>query len=140
MSIERNIGSLAALHWIDHGECAPAVTDEDLMGRRIDADVVGIIAKIDTANRVVVFTLEQPHRTVSGIRDIERIRGFVITDALRLSQAGYSADELTIPQVDHSDAVVAELGHEQALSSEIDRHMIDPTGNMTQWNLGLEAE
>ena len=43
-------------------------------------------------------------------------------------------------QVDHANAVIAELGHEQSLPLQVDRHMIYAAAHITEQYLGLELE
>jgi hypothetical protein len=48
--------------------------------------------------------------------------------------------DLAIPEIDDADAVVAELGDEQPLTRNVDRHMIDPAGDAAQRDLALELQ
>jgi hypothetical protein len=48
------------------------------------------------------------------------------------------AKQLALFQVDYSDAVVAQLGDEQALATEIDCHVVDPAHDIPERNLRLD--
>jgi hypothetical protein len=46
-------------------------------------------------------------------------------------------NDLTREEINNPHAVVAELCDEQALACEVDRHVIDPAANLTEWDFGL---
>jgi hypothetical protein len=59
---------------------------------------------------------------------------------LRLSQTVDPVDRLSRGQIDDVDGAVAQLGHEQALAPEIDRHVIDAAGDIGEWDPPLQQE
>src|SRR2546430_6474504 len=88
-------------------------TNEHSVGRAIHANVVGIIAEIDSARCCVLRASEQQHRPVTRIGDKKRIARWDIADTLRLLQSGNDVLYLLLIQIDDSDGIVAKLGYEQ---------------------------
>ena len=90
------------------------------------------------SGRRKVIAAQYPHRAVTPIRDIDAVSKRDIGDALRLAHPGDRAQQLTGRQIDHPQAVVAELGDKQPLSLQIDAQMINPAADLTQRDLCLQ--
>jgi hypothetical protein len=138
MRLQAHILGLATGCEVDEPQGASAIADDRTVSRRIDADVVGVAAELDCSTRFVVVAIEQSYRTVAGIGDEERIARWLLADPLRLAQSGNGADQATIGEVDNADSVIAKFRHEQSLSFQVDRHVIDPATHSAEQNLGFE--
>jgi hypothetical protein len=64
-------------------QAAIAVANYDVSVPRIDADIVGVAMQIEFADGCEIRRVENPHRAVTRIRDIDEIRLVRIGDALR---------------------------------------------------------
>ncbi|MGO4175966.1 hypothetical protein [Bosea sp. TAF32] len=84
MRLQGNITDLAERFGIDDGQCATAVSDEDVAGLSIDPDVIRVGAELDPADWLQVFAAKDTHGPVTAIGDIERVGGRDISEALRL--------------------------------------------------------
>src|SRR5262245_13195017 len=140
MGMQWDVGDLAVRRRVDDRECAIAVADEHVTGHRIDANIVGVIAQIESSHWLVVLASEQQHRTVTGIGDKNRVARRYIADTLRFLQSSNDVPYLARIQIDDRDAVVAELGNEEALPGQIDREVIDAAGDLAERNLGFELQ
>ena len=110
---------------VDDGQAAIAISDQNLIGGAVHADIVGVLAKIDLPGRGIIRSRENAHRSVARVCDVKRIRRRHISEALWLSQSGNRLNEFTFLEVDDPDGVVAEFGNEEPLPRQIDRHVID---------------
>src|SRR3954471_21287497 len=81
---QRDIGYPLQSSGIDRGQTAAAVADHDLTGGGVDANVVGVLAKIDPPSRSIICSGKNAHRSVAGVGDIKRIRRGKISKSLRL--------------------------------------------------------
>src|SRR5262245_2316434 len=140
MGMQWDVSDLAVRRRVDDRECAIAVTDEHVTGHRLDANVVGIIAQIESSHRLVILASEQQHRTVTGIGDKNHVARRYIADTLRFLQSGNDVPYLARVQIDDRDAVIAELGNEETLPGQIDREVIDAAGDLAERNLGFELQ
>src|SRR4051794_28217005 len=96
MRSERNIRKFCARSWIDNRKRALAIADQHLAALRIDADIIRIVAEIDATQQRHIIGPQNAYRPVARIRDIERIGRGLVTDALRLLEAAYRADQFTV--------------------------------------------
>src|SRR5664279_2556354 len=79
------------------------VSHEQLAGRRIKPDVVGVVAETDRARWQEIVTTEQAHRSVAGTCHRDQVRPRGIADALRFFQPVDPMDYLHGRKVDHID-------------------------------------
>src|SRR4029078_235383 len=86
MDRQRDIGDPLQSLDIDCGQTAGAIADHDLSGGAVDADIVGILAKIDTPGRRVICSREDAHRSVTRICDVKRVYRRDVCEPLRVSQ------------------------------------------------------
>src|SRR6185312_1786998 len=110
------------------------------MMRIVNADVVSVLAECDLSGWCQTLPVKDSHGPVSRIRDVDVVAGGHITDPLRCLEARERPDHLARLQVQHPDAVIAELCHIQTLATHIDRQMIDPAPHVAEWNFPLQLE
>src|SRR5215468_10679180 len=82
----------------------------------------------------------EAHRSVAGIRDVEGIGRGSVAHALRLPQPRQGPNDPTGVQIQHSNAVIAELGYVESLPSNINREVIDASLHVSEQQLRLENE
>ncbi len=140
MRLQGNVGELRLGRGVDHRERAAAIADIDAVRRRVDADVVGIVLEVDASGGRELGAAEEGDGAVPGIGDIERVGRRNIADALRLAQSFDPAQQGACFQIDHAEAVIAQLGDEQPLAREIDGEMVDAAADFSERDLGLELE
>src|SRR5262249_25452710 len=124
---QRDIGDLRIGRRIDHRQRSVAVADKYSIGPRIDADVVGIVAQINSADGRIGFASKQQDRPIAGVGDKQRLTRWQVADSLRLLHSGDAASNLARIQVHDADCIVLELRDEETLARQIDRQMVDPT-------------
>jgi hypothetical protein len=88
MVLEVNVARHAAARGVDYRDSPIGVTNVDAMSCGIDPNIVRIRAQIDSADRDCVFPLIDANRTITGIRDVDAVRGWLISDALGLFEPG----------------------------------------------------
>ena len=137
---DRYVPNLAAGRRINHGQRAAAVSNEDSLICRINANIVGVAAELNPVRGIVVPSFKQSHRTVTGIGDIERIGRGLVADTLRFFQPSNCANQFAIGEIDNSQGIVAQFGNEQSLPLQINRHVIDAAAHLAQRDFGLELE
>ena len=125
---------------VDQGESAFAVADHHAAGLGVEADVVGIAAKLDGVERREFGALEAVDQTIAAVGDVDRIGGGIIGDALRLIELADPAQELACGKIHDAQAIVAELGHEQPVPGEVDREMIDAAADLAERDLLLQHQ
>ncbi len=130
MSLETDIGRFGPGCRIDHRERAFAVTHEHAIALSIHPHIVGVVAELDASDRRKIVAAQYMHRAVAGIRHKDAVGERDIGDALRLAQAGDRAQHLPGCQIDHPQAVVAELGNKQPLALQIDAQVIDAAAHL----------
>jgi hypothetical protein len=106
MGFEVDVGHLGLAGRIDCSQRALTVPDEHPFSLRVDADIVRIIAKLDTRDRREILAAKDTHRAVTGICDIDKICERGIAHALGFAKAGDGVQHLRWRQVDHAQAVV----------------------------------
>src|SRR5947207_3196907 len=112
MRLERDVGNLCPALRVDDRKRALAIPDKHPITRRIDPDIIGVVAQIDAAFARQVFRPQQPHRAIPGIRDIDRVSRRLISDPLRLLQSGHRASHFARRKIDDAETVIPELGDE----------------------------
>src|SRR5229473_5541470 len=140
MRLHRNITNLAAGRRIDDRERPAAVSNEDPIRRGINAYVIGVAAELNSSRCLVIAPFKQTHRAVTSIGDIKHIGRGLIAHALGLLQFWNPADQFAIWEIDNSNGIIAQLGNEQSLPLQIDRHMVDAAAHVAQRNFGFELE
>src|SRR5215469_11880099 len=138
MRFEADIRGLRQAPRIAHRKRTLAVTDQYALARCVDALIVGIVTEFDPLDRGQILARQHLHRAVTGIRHKHPVGKRDIRYALRLAQTGDPAQYFARRQIDHAEAVVAELGDEQALTLRIDAEMIDAAAHFTERDLRLE--
>ena len=139
--LQRDITDLASGRGIDLGQRPTAISDEDAIGLRINANIVRVARRA----RFVRWTcklssIKQPHGAVAGVGHIERVGRRFVADALGFLQSRNPVDHLTIGEIDNSNAVVAKLGDKETLPLQVDRHVVDAATHVAHWNLGFELK
>ena len=86
----------------------------------------------------VVLALEHPQRSVAAVRHVERVVRRHVTHALRSLEPGDGANELMPGEINDAEGIILELGHEQPLALQIDRHMVDAPGDLSQRDFRLD--
>lgn len=86
-----------------------------MIARGVHPHVVGIVTKLDAANRRQIVAAQHPHRAVAAIRHINAVGGGNIRNTLRLAEAGDCA-HLPARQFHDTQAVIAEFGDKQPLA------------------------
>jgi hypothetical protein len=115
-----------------------AVANDDPFGGRVDADIVSIAAKRDSSGALVVVSVKRLHGSVPSVGHEQRVRRWLIAHALGLSQTCDRAQHVAAGDVNDADAVIAELSDKEALSFQIECHVIDPAAYIAKRNLGFE--
>ena len=140
MRRQRDVEHLAAARRIDHRDRARAVADQHAVDAGIDADVVGVRAEIEPAGLAVLRAVVEAHRAVARIGDEQEIERRQVADALRVAQPADAVHHLARRDVDHADAVVAELGDEQPMMREVERHVVDAADHLAERDFGFELQ
>jgi hypothetical protein len=138
MRFETNIRGLRQADGINHRERTLPVAHQHPIARCVYANIVGIVTELDAPDRGQILAPQHAHRAVAGIRHKHTIRRRDISNALRLGQTGYPVQDLARCQIDHAEAVVAELGNKQPLPLQIDPEVINATAYISERDLGLE--
>ena len=125
---------------VDDGQAAIAISDQNLIGGAVHADIVGVLAKIDLPGRGIIRSRENAHRSIARVCDVKRIRRRQVSDALWLLQSPHRSNDLFVLEVDDPDGVVAEFGNEEPLPRQINRHVIDSAAHFAEGNLGFELQ
>src|SRR3984893_16791748 len=140
MSRQWKVGRLGSRGRIDRRGGAPAVSDQDAVGPRIDADIVRIITQIDAADFGIIRAAEQTDRSVTAICDVKRIARRLVGYALRFRQSRDDVNDLALLEIDNSKRVVFKFRNKQPALERIKSHMIDPPLDRTEDNLVFEIE
>jgi hypothetical protein len=98
------------------------------------------ITELDAPDRSQITAPQHAHRTVTGIRHKYTIRRGEISNALRLAQTGDSTQYLARCQIDHTQAVVAELRYKKPLPLHIDAEVIDAAAHLAKRYFRLEYQ
>ncbi len=106
---------------------------------RIDADIVGVVAQIDTPDLVPIHCTVETDRTVAAGHDDLRLRT-EIRHALRLVQALNSSDDVAAREIDVIDGAIAIFGDEEMLVLKIERQMINATLHVRQRDSARQPE
>ncbi len=138
--LEGDIGNFGPGRRINDRNAAFAVTDENTIGLRIDANIVRVVTKLDASARSVVGTLEQANGPVARVCNVQSIGRRHITDALRLAKACDGLDQFPAFEIDDANGVITEFGHEQSLASGIDCEMVDAAPDLAKWHFRFEFE
>ena len=135
---------MSAIRWrslgVDDGQAAIAISDQNLIGGAVHADIVGVLAKIDLPGRGIIRSRENAHRSIARVCDVKRIRRRQVSDALWLLQSPHRSNDLFVLEVDDPDGVVAKFGNEEPLPRQINRHVIDSAAHFAEGNLGFELQ
>ena len=137
---ELHVADLRFFLGIDDCQPATAVTDNDIAGARIDANIVGVTAQHQAAGRREILTAVKAYRTIAGAGDGHEIRSRRIANALRLVEPGHLLDPMPLCEIDDLESTVAERGHQQSFSGYIDSHVIDPPGHPWKRDLAFERQ
>src|SRR5262249_18640528 len=140
MALQSDVGNFARIGGVDNSQCAVAIADKDAIGSFIHPNIVGVNAKIDAADRSIVLSLKKSHRSITAVGDIESICCGHEADALWLFQFRNSTNNLMIFEVDDCDTAVAEFSHEQPLSRQINRHVVDPPAHIAERNFDFKLQ
>ena len=140
MRFEPDIRGLRQGCRIDHRQRTLAVTHQHSVARGVYPHIVGIVTELDAPDRGQILAPQHAHRAVTGIRHKYAVGKRDIRNALRLAQTGDPAQHLARRQIDHAEAVVAELGNKQPLPLHIDAEVIDAAAHFTERDLRLEHE
>src|SRR5215467_1132693 len=116
------------------------MADNDLIGRAIHANVVGIIAQIDPARRHMVRTLKQADPSIPSVCDIQRIGRRHVAHPLRLPHIWDDLHHFSGIEIDDTHSVILKLSYEKTMSSNINGHVINPADDITERNLRIQQK
>jgi hypothetical protein len=125
---------------INNCQAAIAVADYDVSVPGINANIVGVAMQIEFADGCEIRRVENPHRAVTRIRDIDEIRLVRIGDALRFLEVANALNYLAGADIDHLYGVVSERGHDEMLPAAINRHVVDAPAHVRQREGRLEHQ
>jgi hypothetical protein len=140
MARQADLGHRLAGRGLYQGERAVAVADHHATGLGVEADVVGVGAKLDSVEWREFGALEAVDQAVAAVGHVDRIGSRIVGDALRLIEFADPAQELARSKIDYAQAVVAELGDEQPLPGEVDREVVDPAADLAERDLLLKRQ
>src|SRR5438874_6294530 len=140
MGFETDIGGLRLACGINDRKRTLAVAHEYPLAPGVYSHVRSSVAELDASDRRQIVTPQHPHRAITGICYKDAIGERDIGNALWLAQTVDPPQHLARCQIDHAEAVVAELGHEQPLALHIDTEVVDAAAHITERNLRLEHE
>src|SRR5579871_4128238 len=106
MSWQAKVCALGSRRGIDRRNGASAVSDQDALRVRIDADVVSIISQLDTTCFSIISAAIQTNRSVTPIGNVQRIARWLIAHALRFVQSRDDMNDLARREVDNPERVV----------------------------------
>src|SRR5690348_13331125 len=106
----------------------------------LHAHVIRIVTEGDLAHGGELCATEEPHRTVTGIGDVQGIRGWLVPDSLRLLKSGEGLGHLALFQVDDADRVVAEFRDIEPLAFNVHCEVINASVHAPQRNLRLHGQ
>src|SRR5215813_75090 len=140
MRFQRDVADPLVLSDVDDRKGTIAVTDEQVLPSVVEPYIVGIVTQGDPPRFGVVAAAEEPHRSVAAVRDIQSLNSGNVSHTLRLLEAGDPVYDLLLLQINDGHSVIAELGHENTLAGQIDRHVIDTAAHFSQWNFRLNLQ
>src|SRR4029077_16606002 len=88
MTLQREIADLGPAYRVYYRQPTLAVAHQHSVALRIDANIVGVLAEIDAAERVEIFPPQQTNRTVAGICHIDGVGRRLMPDPLRFAEPG----------------------------------------------------
>jgi hypothetical protein len=138
MAGQADLGRRLAGGCIDQGKGAVAVADHHAAGLGVEADVVGVGAKLDRLERRELGAREAVNQAIAAVRNVDRIGGRIIGDALRLIEFADPAQELACGKIHHAQAIVAQLRDEQPVPGEVDRQVVDAAADLAKRDLALQ--
>src|SRR5215470_519409 len=112
MRCELDVADLRSFLGIDDRQPATAVTDNDIAGTWIDANIVGVTAQRQAAGGCQILTAVKAYRTIAAAGDGLEIRSRRIANALRLTEPGHLLDPMPSCEIDDLESTVAERGHQ----------------------------
>src|SRR5262245_6039884 len=125
MAGELELAGRVAGSGIERPQRALAVTDVDLTGLCVIAEVVRVLQSVDPPDRRKRGRVKDIDPISVPARYEQPIRLCYIGKPLRLTESLEAPDATPALQVDDLDGVVAERGNEQPLTCDIDSHVID---------------
>ena len=140
MGVEADVGGLLPARRVDHRQRAGAVAHQHAAALRVDPHIVGVAAELDARDRRQILARQYPHRAIAGIRNIDAVGKRDVGDTLRLAEPGERAQHFAGLKVDHPQAVVAELGDEEAPTLQIDAEVVDPPADLAERDLRLQHQ
>src|SRR5260221_14209649 len=102
----------------ERGKRAPAVTDDHLARDGVDAAIVGIVAERQHREGRDIAAAIEAQRAVAGTGHVERVGRRDVADALWLLETADPVQDSARREIDDADAVIAELGEEEAAMRE----------------------
>src|SRR5579859_249338 len=133
MGIQFNFRQLVALK-IQNRDTPATVSHVDVLCRGIQASVIGVIAKVDGAQRLEIGTIKNSHSPVCGIGYEQTLLSREVEDALRPGQPFDSLRHLATFDIDDFHCVVAQRRDEKALALQIEAQVIDSSRDIGKWN------
>src|SRR5438093_8700724 len=110
---------------IDRDDCAAPIPDVEPSGRRVVADIIGVVAEADHRTASEVVAVQQLQAFALAVRHADNAGVERYGYALRLTKAAKTLQMATRLQVEHFDGVVPERRDEQTLVSGIECQVID---------------
>jgi hypothetical protein len=83
------------------------------------------LPKLGDAQRSEIIALEAPQRAIAATGEAKGVGCWEVGHALRLREAVNPTEKLALAEIDHAEATVAELSHEQTMPGEVDGKVIN---------------
>src|SRR4051812_23572350 len=125
---------------VGDGDPSIAKAREDLPGRRIVSDIIGIITEVELAQRLVRFSVVKFADPAFVARHKQAIQPGYVGDSLRRPKTGDGVNAPVLAQVDYLDGIVAEGTDEEPFTCRVDIHVVDAPFYSRQRNRRLELK
>src|ERR1700723_2129 len=111
---------------IKHTNGSLAIADVDALGKRIVAELIGILWKLDRVDELVGVSIEDLARSIALARDHDPVRVRKVGDHLRLTELRPDAVYSPAPlDLQHLHAVIPINGGKDSARLVVHRHMIE---------------
>jgi len=139
MPLQRNLADLGLCFGVDDRQRAVSVADEDAGSILADANVVSIGAQGNLTRWSEILTLKHPHGAIAGVRDVDRVGGGNVSNALRLAKPGERENQLAAFEVNHADTIVTQFSDIKSMSSDINSEVINSSFDISKGNFCFQG-
>src|ERR1035438_3275925 len=116
---------------IEHTNGSLAIADVDALGKRIVAELIGIVWKLDRVDELVGASIEDLARSIALVGDDDPVRVRKVGNHLRLTEICPDAvDSPASLNFQHLHTVIAINGGKDSASLVVHRHMIEAALNV----------